>query len=173
MGRLKNKLFAKILTRLPALGTALFDKKGNAIEGLSLETIPWTPVTKPLSESTIALVTTAGIHLKSQTPFDMHDSMGDPTFRELPLDTPPGELTITHDYYDHADADKDINVVYPVDRMRELVEAGEIGSLVPVNFGFMGHIDGHYVKRLIEQTGPEVADRLKAMGADAVLLTPG
>ena len=68
MGRFKNRLIAKILTRLPALGTALFDKKGNEIEGISLEEIPWTPVTKPLAESTLALVTTAGIHLKSQTP---------------------------------------------------------------------------------------------------------
>lgn len=170
MGRLKNKLVAKLLTRFPSL----FQKSvAGVAPAVSVEGVPWTPVTKPLGESTVAMVTTAGVHLKGQPPFDMEDPDGDPSFRELPSVTPRGEYAITHDYYDHSDADRDINVVFPMDRLNELAGEGVIGGLAAVNYGFMGHIDGPHIKTLMEKTGPDVARRLADEGADVVLLTPG
>ena len=118
-------------------------------------------------------MTTAGVHLKSQKPFDMEDKEGDPTFREVPKDTPKSSLTITHKYYDHADADKDINIIFPVDRLSEMKERGEIGEVAEINYSFMGHILGRHVKTLVEETAPEVAGRLKSNNVDIVLLTPG
>jgi D-proline reductase (dithiol) PrdB len=117
-------------------------------------------------------VTTAGVHLKSQEPFNMDDPDGDPTFRAIPTDAPRADLTITHKYYDHSAADRDINVVLPLDRMRELLAKKRIGGIAPLAYGFMGHIDGPHLKTLLENTAPDVARRLKEDRADAVLLTP-
>ncbi len=169
MGRLKNKILAKILTRFPSLLDRIVEKTGKTV----VSGIPWTPVKKALSQSKVALVTTAGVHLKNQTAFDMRDPDGDPTWRELPLSTPKDGYTITHDYYDHADADKDLNIVFPLDRLKEMKEAGLIGSISVVNFGFMGHIDGPHIETLIKKTAPEVAKRLRSEEVDVVLLTPG
>lgn len=134
--------------------------------------IPWTPVRKPVAESVIALVTTAGVHLKSQEPFEMDDPDGDPTFRAIPTDASRSDLTITHKYYDHSSADRDINVVLPLDRMREFVAEKRIRGVAPFAYGFMGHIHGRHLRTLIEASGPEVARQIKRDGADAVILTP-
>ena len=176
MGRLKNRLLAKILTRHPSLVDKFTDKIGDEadpLKGVDLSSVPWTPVTKPLSESRVALVTTSGVHLKEQTPFDMKDPNGDPTPRELPSDTPLEQYTITHDYYDHTDADKDLDIVFPVTRLNELAAEGVVGEAAPRNFSFMGHIDGPYVGVLMEATAKEVAAKLNEDGVDIALLTPG
>lgn len=134
--------------------------------------IPWTPFEKPLSSCRVALVTTAGVHMKSQTPFDMSDPEGDATFREFPIDTPKEELTITHDYYNHADADRDINVVLPVDRLKELASRHFIGEAAPNCYSFMGHITGRHLDRLLRETAPAVAALLRRDRVDLVVLTP-
>ncbi len=134
--------------------------------------IPWTPVTKPLNKSKFAIVTTAGLHKKTQPPFDMLDPNGDPGYRVLDAEQ-PFEVIITHDYYDHAAADKDINVVFPIDRLREFEHEGRIGRLAETHYSFMGHITGGHVPVLMNETAPEVAARLKAAGVEAVILTPG
>lgn len=133
---------------------------------------PWAALKKPLAECRLALVTTAGVHRVDQPPFDMADPDGDPTYRAFPTDTPRRLLTITHDYYDHAAADRDLNVVLPLDRVREAVAEGIVGALAPTCYGLMGHIDKHHVATLSARTAPEVAERLRADGADAVLLAP-
>ena len=134
--------------------------------------IPWASLQKPLGECRLALVTTAGVHRVDQPPFDMADPAGDPTYRAFPAATPRTLLTITHDYYDHAAADRDLNVVLPLDRVREAVAEGIVGALCPACYGLMGHIDGRHVVTLRSRIAPEVADRLLADGADAVLLAP-
>jgi D-proline reductase (dithiol) PrdB len=134
--------------------------------------VPWARLARPVRQSIIALVTTAGVHLDSDSPFDMADADGDPSFREFPSDIDPRRLTITHKYYDHAAADRDINVVLPLDRLRELVAEGQVGGIAPRVYSFMGHIDGRHLATLIGQTAPAVAQRLREDGADAVFLTP-
>ena len=170
MGRLKNRLIARLLTRFPAL---LERMTGRIKPAVQVEGEPWTDFTGALSKARVALVTTAGVHLASQKPFDMKDPDGDPTYRGIPSQSPRDAYTITHDYYDHSDADTDLNIVFPIDRMREMAEAGEIGSMAPVNYGFMGHIDGPHIDTLVKKTAPEVAALLKGDGVDVVLLTPG
>jgi D-proline reductase (dithiol) PrdB len=102
----------------------------------------------------------------------MEDPDGDPSFRVIPSDARKEDLTITHKYYDHSSADRDINVVLPLDRMRELLTEKRIGGLAPFAYGFMGHIDGPHLTTLMERTAPEVARRLKADRVDAVIVTP-
>jgi len=167
----KDRILARLLTRFPSLMKRAVERAAAA--GVHVEGVPWTPVEKKLSESTVALVTTAGVHLKSQTPFDMDDKLGDASFRALPSDTPIEEYAITHDYYDHRDADTDLNIVFPIERLREFQSSGATGGLADTNYGFMGHIDGAYIERLTKETAPEVASRLRAAQVDVVLLTPG
>lgn len=171
MSRIKNRFFAWIYTMFPRVFDA--EKLAGKAEPVVVEGIPWTPFDKPLKESIVAVVTTAGVHLLGQEPFDMEDKDGDPSYRAIPSGAPRADYTITHDYYDHKDADRDINIVLPLDRLKEMKEAGLIGGLAPTNYGFMGHIVGPHVETLLKKTAPEVAERLKGDGVDAVLLTPG
>ncbi len=135
------------------------------------EFIAWAPLRKPLQECSIALISTAGVHLKSQPHHDLLNPHGDASFREIPGNTPAGSLAVDHLHYDTADANADPNCVFPIDRLRELAATGTIGSVAPVHFGFMGFIpDGRLLR---DTTAPIVAERLLAQHTDAVVLTPG
>lgn len=169
ISRLRNILIAKIITRFPSLAERFID----SYSPWESEDIPWTPAAKPLNECTVAIVSTAGVHHRDQKPFDMQDPHGDPSFRVLDMERPVSDLMITHDYYDHSDADKDINIIFPVDRLREFEKEKIIGRLARCHYSFMGHIVGPHLYTLTEVTAPEVASRLTHDGVDAVLLTPG
>jgi D-proline reductase (dithiol) PrdB len=122
--RRKNQWLARLVTRFPALGR-LWAGTGTSRDA---EGIPWSPLHKPLIDCTVALITTAGVHLRDQVPFDMQDPEGDPTFREIPRGACRSDLMITHDYYDHRDADRDIDIVFPIHRLGELRAQGIIGK---------------------------------------------
>jgi len=128
----------------------------------------WTPVTKPLKDMVIGLATAAGVHLKSDKRFNL---AGDTSFRVVPGDAPSGDLMVSHGGYDNGDVNKDINCMFPIDRIRELVEEGYIKGIAPVNFGFMG--GGGDVRAFTEETGPEIARQLVEEGVDGVLMTAG
>jgi len=134
--------------------------------------IPFTKVRKPLSAGKIALLTTGGVHLSDQPPFDMENPDGDASYRTISGDVSVDHLTITHKYYNHSDADEDINVVFPLTRLRELAAQGVIGNVAPRNFSFMGHIEGEQIPILTQDTAPDVAAKLRADGVDFAFLTP-
>ena len=167
--RTKNKLIAKVLTRFPSLSKGIVD----SYKPWEAEDLVWSKPIKPLNESKIAMVTTAGLHHKSQEPYDMNNKDGDPSFRELNLKKPISDLMITHDYYDHKNADKDINIVFPIERLRELADDSYLGTIADKHYGFMGHIDGALIANLIDITAPKVAKLLIKDKVDIVLLTPG
>jgi len=167
-GGLANRLIVQLLRRAPWLGEAWARHHRFVPEA----TVPWAPLRQPLARSTVALLTTAGVHRTSDPPFDMRDHDGDPSYRVIPSETPAEALTITHDYYDHSAADRDLNVVLPLDRLREAQQTGRIGAVAPRAYAFMGHVDGRHLVTLVERSAPEVARRLAADGADAVVLTP-
>jgi len=167
-GDLGNRVAVQLFKRLPWLGQA-WARRHRFVES---DSVPWTPMDRPVRESVVALVTTAGVHRRADPPFDMDDPNGDPGMRVVPVDTPRAELTITHKYYDHSAADRDLNVVLPVDRLRELHAACHVGGVAPRSYSFMGHVDGPHLRSLMETTAPEVAGRLRADGAQAVVLTP-
>lgn len=168
IGDLGNRVAVQLFRRLPWLGEA-WARRRRVVES---ESVPWTPMGKPVREAVVALVTTAGVHRRADPPFDMTDPDGDPTFRVVPVEAPRAELTITHKYYDHSAADRDLNVVLPVDRLRELAAAGLVGGVAPRVYSLMGHVDGAHLRTLVETTAPEVARRLRADRAEAVVLTP-
>ncbi len=135
------------------------------------ERLSWTPLAKPLSTSTVALVTTAGVHLKSQQPFDLMNEEGDWSFREIPGDASAAQLAVSHSHYDTTDANADPNVVFPIDRLRDLVADGTIGAASRIHLGMMGwNPNGAKVR---DETAPAMARILRDASVDVVVLTPG
>lgn len=135
---------------------------------MSRRCIPYTPRTRELSQTVFALVSTAGVHLRTQEPFDV---AGDNTWREIPGDVRAADLMVTHSHYDHRHADHDINCVFPIDRLRELAAAGVIGGVGDRHVGFMGYTQR--LRDLYERAAPETAQVVERSRADAVLLTAG
>jgi D-proline reductase (dithiol) PrdB len=166
--RLQHQALARLAGRWPTFAKRLTE----TFQPLEMGPIPWTAVKKPLQESRIALVTTAGIHHRHQPGFNMADRNGDPSFREIDARTIEGDFRITHDYYDHRDAERDINIVFPLARLRELAAAGCLGSVARTHISFMGHIDGPHVQTLRARTAPQAAAVLAAQAVDIVFLTP-
>ena len=160
------------------MGRRLFQLPGvrqwwaRSYQAVTAEEIPWTPLRRPLPECRLALVTTGGVHLRTDKPFDMTDPEGDPSFRRIPAQAPPEALQITHGYYDHTDADQDRNLVLPMDVLQDLVEAGELKDTTPEFFSFMGHIEGPHLTTLIQKTALEAAREIKRQQADVALLVP-
>ncbi|HEX8139994.1 MAG TPA: glycine/sarcosine/betaine reductase selenoprotein B family protein [Pyrinomonadaceae bacterium] len=139
---------------------------------LSRKCVPFTPFDGQLEKSTIAIVTAAGVHLKDQEPFNIGDELGDLTYRVIPPDVERSELMVTHHHYDHEDADQDINVVFPIDVLRDLMAEGFIGGVAKKHVGYMGYT--MQLKAIYEGTAPQIANEIdKGSRADAVILTGG
>lgn len=86
----------------------------------------WTPLKKPLNECKIAFITAGGIHMKTQKPYN---TSGDFSYRSIPTEISTSELMVTHGGFDNSDINKDVNSMFPLDRLKELVKEGFIGSL--------------------------------------------
>lgn len=129
---------------------------------------PSVPMRKPLAESRLALVTTAGVHLRTDKPF-FH---GDPSYRVIPSRSLNGDILQSHVSigFDRTPIYRDLNVSFPIDRLSELNDQEKIGSLGENYYSFMGA--QRNPRQIVAETGPEVAERLKSEGVEAVLLTP-
>lgn len=133
---------------------------------------PGAVLSKPLHEATVACVTTASFHLPEQAPFDASIRGGDYSYREIPTGSDLRTLEMAHrsDAFDETGIRGDYNLALPVDRLREMAAAGEIGGVAPRHFSFQGSIPAP--SRLLKMTAPEVAGKLRSDGVDGVLLTP-
>lgn len=133
-------------------------------------TTTWTPFEKRLDQAKVALLCSSGISRRDQEPFDPL-SRSNLTYREIPKVTRAADLVINYAYYDHRDADKDPNVVLPIDRFRELEQEGFIGELADVNYG-LGM--GRMYKRTALQTqmAAEIARKAKGAGVDVLFCVP-
>jgi D-proline reductase (dithiol) PrdB len=138
----------------------------------SRKCVPFTPFERELSKSRISIVTAAGAHLREQEPFNIADELGDLTYRLIAPDAESSQLMVTHHHYDHTDADEDINVVFPLDALRDLEAEGFVGGLAAKHVGYMGYT--MQLKAMYEGTAPQIANEIDRGGrADAVILTGG
>lgn len=128
------------------------------------ETRPWVDG-PPLKERRMAVVTTAGLHGRDDRPF----SVGVPEYRVIPNDVKANDLVMSHVSvnFDRSGYQQDLNVAFPIDRMRELAEQGEIGSLGTYHYSFMGANNPDD----LEPNARRLAGILKSDGVDSVLLT--
>ncbi len=134
---------------------------------LSRYCIPYTPFRKKLEESTICLVTTAAVRHKDDTPFNVE---GDATFRTIRSESTAADLRFDDAHYDHACVDKDLNCVFPIDRLSELTREQRIGGLNELHFslGF-----SQALRELRETTIPALVREVDKSRPDIVLLTGG
>src|SRR5262245_2322428 len=132
------------------------------------DSAPFTVPAKPLSASRLAIVTTAGLHRRGDRPF----GPGDQTYRLFPSSTPAAEIlqSQTSIGFDRAPIMRDINISFPIDRLRQLAERGEIGELAPYAYSFLGA--QREFRRIEAETAPEAARRLRDDGVDVALITP-
>ena len=139
---------------------------------ISRKCVPFTPFDGEMAKSTIAIVTAGGVHLKEQEPFNIADELGDLGYRVFPQDVDSSHLMVTHHHYDHSDADQDINVVFPIDVLRDLQAEGFIRDVAKKHIGYMGYT--MQLKAMYEGTAREIANEIdKGSRADAVVLTGG
>jgi D-proline reductase (dithiol) PrdB len=137
-----------------------------------IDPVPWSPLRRPLSETSVALVSTAGLVLPSQEPFDDTVKGGDYTFRVIPRDIDPKTLIDTQrsKSYDHSGIHEDVNLAFPMERLRELRDEGLIGEVASRHLSFMGSITAP--GRLVRETAPAAARILAEDGVGAALLVP-
>jgi D-proline reductase (dithiol) PrdB len=132
---------------------------------------PFTPLAKPLAECRVALLTTAGAHLDDQPPFHTETVAGDQSYRIIPDGADLTRMRFSHTHYDTSSAEKDTNVVLPIDRLHELVESGRIGSSSPVHIGMMGFNPDP--SAVADDLAPAVAGVLRDAEVDVAILVPG
>jgi D-proline reductase (dithiol) PrdB len=137
--------------------------------------IPWTPLAAPLNRSVLALVTSAGISLKSDPPFDMEREKreplwGDRSYREIPRGTTARDIDVNHLHINTGYILEDINVMLPLARMVEFEQEGIIGRLAQTAYSFYGFQWQN--DDFIGQAIAPMAERMRSEGVGAVLLTP-
>ncbi len=129
------------------------------------EYTPWV-AGPPLSERRVAIISTAGLQRRGDRPF----ALGENDYRILDGDLPASEIVMSHvsTNFDRTGFQQDINVVFPIDRLRELAARGDIGSVADVHYSFMGAT----APDAFETTANALAPLLKKDGVDALLLAP-
>ena len=136
------------------------------------ENVPWTKLKKPLHKCKIVLISTGGIILKNDKPFDLVNPDGDISFRRIPNNVKSGDLKISHNYYDHRDADLDPNLILPFEVLSDLQSEGLIGSSNIFHYSFMGHIKSPLLTDLIKKSVFDVTKEIIQQKVDIALLVP-
>ncbi len=134
---------------------------------LSRYCIPFTPFRGKLEESTVCLVTTAAVRQKNDAPFNVE---GDTSFRVIDGASRCEDLTYDDAHYDHACVDKDLNCVFPLDRLTELGRERRIRAPTQKHFS-MGFSQA--LRELRQTTIPALAHEVDRLRPDVVLLTGG
>ena len=130
------------------------------------DTTPWVDG-PPASQRRVALVTTAGLNLRGEQPFRMGAGAD---YRVIPASTDGADILMNHVSvnFDRTGFQDDVNVVLPLDRLKEMAADGEIGSVAAYHYSFMGATD----PAMLEPKARELAGMLKEDGVNAVILTP-
>lgn len=144
-----------------------------------LHPIPWTPMPRLASKSKFGLLTSGGLFLKDvQEPFDLareqaEPTWGDPSYRVIPVEVAQDDIGVSHLHLNTHDIEADFNILLPIHRMQEQVDAGKIGALAEEHYAFMGY-QGYPpdVRGWEEVQGPQVARAFLNEGVHCVLLTP-
>lgn len=137
-----------------------------------IDRVPWAPLEKPLAESRLGIVSSAGLSAPGQEPFNTKAKGGDPSFREIAVDIEVAELLENHrsQSWDHRGVELDKNLGFPIARGRELVASGRVGSLADRHLSVMGSITAP--GRFVRDTLPRIGDIFVQQEVDVALLVP-
>ncbi|MFD1032381.1 glycine/sarcosine/betaine reductase selenoprotein B family protein [Metaplanococcus flavidus] len=168
--KMKTKIKSKLSRAFSANFTEAY-KKFTMNHMKENKSFPEAFLQKPLHECKVALISTAGVHLKSDQPFDVDNPAGDHTIRIIPSDVSEQELTVTHIYFDTKFAKTDPTIVFPLQQLKDSAADGKIGVVSDVNIGLNG---GILDTALVEKESiPRVEELFHNDGIDAALLVPG
>ena len=137
----------------------------------------WAPFEKSLSESTIAVLSSAGIFLRdTQESFDAErekrePTWGDPTWRAIPRDVSQDRIDAAHLHINTEHVKRDVGVALGLRALAALEADGVIGRLATENYSVMGYQEGG-CEVWQSKTGSEIAGRLREAAVDALLLAP-
>ena len=135
------------------------------------DSAPLTPMSKPLSACRVAMLTSGGVSRKDTHPFNPQ-ARNDLRLDAVASDTAADFFVISDDYYNHADAERDINCIFPIERMRELAAERVIGEVAPHHYsGFMGRTYNR--SAVINEAAPALARHLHDENVDAFVMVPG
>jgi D-proline reductase (dithiol) PrdB len=137
--------------------------------------IPWTPLSRPLSQCTVAMLSSAGIALKTDRPFDQEGERqnpwwGDPSYRILPKTATEAEVRLYHMHIDPSYAAQDLNCLFPLQRLQAMENGGRIGRMGPRHYSMMGYLLNP--EALLRETVPAIIRDLREDLADVVVLVP-
>lgn len=140
------------------------------------QAIPWAPLRQPLSESKIALLSTAAIALHDDPPFDQDGERdnpwwGDPSYRRLPATTTAEDIRVYHLHINPEFGEKDLNTLLPLRSLHELKRQGLVGAIADTHYSIMGYIL-EPEKELLSETTPAIIADLQAEAVDGVVLVP-
>ncbi len=138
--------------------------------------IPWTALRKPLAETKVALLSTAGISMKGDAPFDMemerkNPMRGDPSWRRISAHAASEDVEANHLHIDTGYIERDLGVALPLDRLRELVDEKVVGAMADTHYSTMGY-QGNDLTRLEQRSAPEIAAAMRNEEVDLAILAP-
>ena len=131
---------------------------------------PFTPARRAITMMNLALIVSAGAYLEGTDPFDTSVADGDFELREIPTDIDSRDLRFSARGYDPAFVQQDANVQVPLERLREFVSNRIIGQVAPAFWSFCGFMPD--AGRFVEQTVPQLVNRLTRYDVQAALLIP-
>jgi D-proline reductase (dithiol) PrdB len=137
--------------------------------------IHWSPLTKPLSDCTVALISSGGIALRTDRPFDQEGERrnpwwGDPSFRIIPHTARTEDIRVCHQHIDPSLAEEDLNCLLPIERLAKLTELGDVGRAAPSHYSFMGYLLDP--QEMLETSISAIVDHLRADCVDLAVLIP-
>jgi D-proline reductase (dithiol) PrdB len=127
----------------------------------------WSPLTKPVNASTIALLSSAALRLEDQQPFVPREDL---SYRRIPADPAAGTIIIDHHSGISRVPKKDPEIVFPRTALASLAQHGIIGAISPFHFSFMGGI--RRSREIEDELAPAIAADLKEIAVDLALLVP-
>ena len=127
----------------------------------------WCPITKPVSESRVALLSSAALRLANQEAFIPREDFG---YRRVPSDPGAGDIIIDHHSGIGKVPKQDPEIVFPRTALARLAEKGIIRELAPFHFSFMGGLRDH--AKIENELAPAIAADLKQAEVDLALLVP-
>jgi D-proline reductase (dithiol) PrdB len=145
------------------------------IERASRDSIPWSPLRRPLAEATVALISTAALSMGGDAAFDAQGERanpwwGDPSYRVIPRTATERDVTASHLHIETAYLRQDLDVALPLRRLEELAQAGFVGSVAPSHYSFQGYLLDP--TEFLATSVPAMIDRMKAEAVDVAVFVP-
>jgi len=127
---------------------------------------PYTRLRRDLKDCRVALVSTSGVYAAGMQPYGENDL----TFHRIPDETETHLLHFVPGHFDTSKAAVDPNILFPLDRLHDLVAAGEIAKMTDFHIA-MGLTT--QLRKLKEEVSWDIADTISKERPDVVVLTGG